>query len=186
VGSDEGTVVEIGIRSTTIRTFDNALISVPNLTLSNNSVKNWSKRLIGRRIKMHLGVTYTSNFDDIKNAIEDIKEMLLHHPEIATTNTQLKAHKEKSLRLISKEDARGVKTTLLVYLDSFGDSSINIMVYCFSRSVNWVDYLEVKQDVMFKIADIFKKNNLEFAFPSMSLYMPNVHDAQKIDGLEHE
>jgi len=187
VGSDEGTVVEIGIRSTTIRTFDNALISIPNLTIANSSVKNWSKRLIGRRIKMYLGVTYDSNFDNIKQAIEDIEQMLINHPNIATHKTKYNAALTKSLRLISKEDERGVKNTLLVYLDSFGDSSINIMVYCFSKSVNWVDYLEVKQDVMFQIADIFKKNHLEFAFPSMSLYMSENggdSDAKRIDGLE--
>ncbi len=186
VGNDEGTVVEIGIRSTTIRTFDNALISVPNLTIANNSVTNWSKRIIGRRIKMYLGVTYNSNFDDIQKAIEEIKEMLLDHPDIASSKTQFKTHKEKSLRLISKEDARGVKTTLLVYLDSFGDSSINIMVYCFSRSVNWIDYLEVKQDIMFKIADIFKNNHLEFAFPSMSLYMSETGELNKIGEVHNE
>jgi len=171
VGEDEGTVVEIGIRSTTIRTFDNALISIPNLSIANSSVKNWSKRLLGRRIKMYLGVTYDSNFDDIKKAIGEIEEMLLTHPQIATNKTQYKAKQDKSLRLISKEDERGVKNTLLVYLDSFGDSSINIMVYCFSKSVQWQDWLETKQDVMFKMAEIFEKNNLEFAFPSMSLYM---------------
>ncbi len=186
VGNDEGTVVEIGIRSTTIRTFDNALISVPNLTIANNSVTNWSKRIIGRRIKMYLGVTYNSNFDDIKKAIEEIKEMLFEHPDIASSKTQFKTHKEKSLRLISKEDARGVKTTLLVYLDSFGDSSINIMVYCFSRSVHWIDYLEVKQDIMFKIADIFKNNNLEFAFPSVSLYVPQDSQSNTMDEEQNE
>ncbi len=186
VGNDEGTVVEIGIRSTTIRTFDNALISVPNLTIANNSVTNWSKRIIGRRIKMYLGVNYNSNFDDIKKAIEEIKEMLFEHPDIASSKTQFKTHKDKSLRLISKEDARGVKTTLLVYLDSFGDSSINIMVYCFSRSVDWIDYLEVKQDIMFKIADIFKNNNLEFAFPSVSLYMPEGGQSNTIDEEQNE
>jgi len=186
VGKDEGTVVEIGIRSTTIRTFDNALISVPNFIIANNSVANWSKRIMGRRIKMYLGVTYNSNFDDIKKAIEDIKEMLLDHPDIASNKTQFKTHKEKSLRLISEEDARGVKTTLLVSLDSFGDSSINIMVYCFSKSVNWIDYLEVKQDIMFKIADIFKNNHLEFAFPSVSLYMPEAGQSHIIDEGQNE
>jgi MscS family membrane protein len=186
VGSDEGTVVEIGIRSTTIRTFDNALISIPNLTVANNSVKNWSKRLIGRRIKMYLGVTYDSNFNDIKKAIGEIETMLLEHPQIASHKTQYSGKQDKSLRLISKEDARGVKNTLLVYLDSFGDSSINIMVYCFSKSVNWVDWLEVKQDVMFKIAEIFEANNLEFAFPSMSLYMSESNETKKIEGLEEK
>jgi len=136
---------------------------------------------------MYLGVTYDSNFDDIKQAIADIEQMLINHPGIASAKTQYdsKNHERKSLRLISKEDERGVKKTLLVYLDSFGDSSINIMVYCFSKSVKWVDFLETKQDVMFQMAEIFEKNNLEFAFPSMSLYMSEGgEESKKIKGLE--
>jgi len=166
----EGIVIEIGLRSTTIRTFDNAMITIPNLQIANNSVKNWNKRLIGRRIKMYIGVTYESNFDDIKKAIADIKEMLLTHPNIATKHTKY-IDSQKSIKLLSKEDFRGVKRTLLVNLDSFGDSSVNIMIYCFSRSVKWTKYLDVKEDVMFKIAKILKDNNLEFAYPSMSLYI---------------
>lgn len=166
----EGTVIEIGLRSTTIRTFDNAMITIPNLQIANNSVKNWNKRLIGRRIKMYIGVTYESNFDDIKKAIIDIKEMLLTHPNIATKYTEY-IDSQKSIKLLSKEDFRGVKRTLLVNLDSFGESSVNIMVYCFSRSVKWEDYLNVKEDVMFKIAKILEDNNLEFAYPSMNLHI---------------
>jgi MscS family membrane protein len=168
----EGTVIEIGLRSTTIRTFDNAMITIPNLQIANNSIKNWNKRLIGRRIKMYIGVTYESNFDDIKKAITDIKQMLITHPNIATKHTEY-IDSQKSIKLLSKEDFRGVKRTLLVNLDSFGESSVNIMIYCFSRSVKWEDYLDVKEDVMFKIAEILKDNNLEFAYPSMSLYVNN-------------
>jgi MscS family membrane protein len=60
------------------------------------------------------------------------------------------------------------------------------MVYCFSKSVNWIDYLEVKQDIMFKIADIFKNNHLEFAFPSVSLYMPEAGQSHIIDEGQNE
>jgi MscS family membrane protein len=64
----------------------------------------------------------------------------------------------------------GIKKTLLVYLDEFDDSSINILVYCFSKSVDWEKWLATKQDVMEKIMDIFEQNSLEFAFPSLSIY----------------
>ncbi|MEA1920402.1 MAG: mechanosensitive ion channel family protein, partial [Campylobacterota bacterium] len=57
----DGTVVEIGFVSTAIRTFDNALISVPNEKLANAALKNWNRRQVGRRIKMHIGVTYGSD-----------------------------------------------------------------------------------------------------------------------------
>jgi MscS family membrane protein len=80
----EGTVVEIGFISTMIRTFDNALITVPNATLANTPLKNWSKRTVGRRIKMHVGVAYGSKREDVMKAIEEIERMLMNHPGIAT------------------------------------------------------------------------------------------------------
>jgi len=164
-----GTVVEIGLRASTIRTFDNALISIPNFELANKGVKNWSRRNIGRRIKMNIGVTYQSSFDDIRQAIVDIRDMLKEHPGIANERTQYQ-HLNRQAKLVSMEDFKGVKRTTLVYMDEFADSSINILVYCFSRSVVWSEWLEVKEDVMFKIGDILEKNNLEFAYPSLTLH----------------
>lgn len=164
-----GTVVEIGLRASTVRTFDNALISIPNFELANKGVKNWSRRSIGRRIKMNLGVTYQSSFDDIRQAIVDIRAMLKDHPGIANESTKYNYFNRKA-KLVSMDDFKGVKRTTLVYMDEFADSSINILVYCFSRSVVWSEWLEVKEDVMYKIVDIMEKNNLEFAYPSMTLY----------------
>lgn len=170
VDGKEGTVIEIGLRSTTIRTFDNAMITIPNLTIANADVINWNKRLLGRRIKMYIGVTYESNFKDIRNAINDIETMLHEHPKIAGQKTEY-SDQRRSLKLLSKEDLKGVKRTLLVYLDNFSDSSIDILVYCFTKSVVWSEWLAVKQDVMFKIADILEKNNLSFAYPALSVHL---------------
>jgi MscS family membrane protein len=168
-GDVDGTVVEIGLRATTIRTFDNALISVPNFELSNSPVKNWTRRRIGRRIKMNIGVTYASDFDNIKQAIEEIKEMLKSHPGIANEYTSF-LNSDRHAKLVSVEDFKGIKRTTLVYMDEFADSSINILLYCFSRTVIWNEWLEVKEDIMFKIADILKKNHLEFAYPTMTIH----------------
>ncbi len=165
----DGTVVEIGLRATTIRTFDNALISVPNFELANSGIKNWSRRNIGRRIKMTVGVTYESDFDDIKKAIEEIREMLKNHPGIANEHTSY-LNPTRQAKLVSIEDFKGIKRTTLVYMDEFADSSINILIYCFSRTVVWNEWLEIKEDVMFKIAEILKNNKLEFAYPTMTIH----------------
>ena len=164
-----GTVVEIGLRATTIRTFDNALISVPNYKLTDESIKNWSRRTLGRRIKMEIGVTYESDFKDIRHAIEDIRKMLKEHPGIANENTSF-AHSQRAAKLVSIQDLKGIKRTTLVYMDEFSDSSIDILVYCFSRSVVWNEWLAVKEDVMFKIADIIQANNLQFAYPALTIH----------------
>ena len=177
-GDIAGTVVELGFGSTKVRTFDNALISVPNSVLANQSVKNWSKRSVGRRIKMHIGVTYNSNRKDLQKAVEEIKELFENHPSIATerkTRTTAKAS-----RLVKVEDKYGIKKTLLVYLDQFSASSMDILIYAFTKSVVWNEWLETKEELLYEIWKILEKNNLEFAFPSQSLYIEN----QNIDRIE--
>jgi len=164
----EGTVVEIGMRSTTIRTFDNSFITVPNATLANSEIKNWNKRKIGRRIKTKIGVSYDSSKKDLSNAVNEIKEMLLNHPGIATSKTQFNST-QRSLNLVKKEDLYGVKKTLLVYFDEFNSSSLDILIYCFTKSIDWEEWLSVKQDVYYKIWEILEKNNLQIAFPTQTI-----------------
>ena len=166
----EGTVVEIGLRVTTIRTFDNALISIPNANLANTDIVNWSKRELGRRIKMSLGIKYNSKSENIKKAIEQIRAMLIKHPNIASKNTEFTKRKNVEAKILSYEDAHGIKRNLLVYLDEFSDSSITILIYCFTKTIDWHGWLDVKEDVMHKIMEILEENNLEFAFPSLSIY----------------
>ncbi|MGR9115316.1 MAG: mechanosensitive ion channel family protein [Gammaproteobacteria bacterium] len=165
IGDEEGTVVEIGLRSTTIRTFDNALITIPNSVISVSSVRNWNRRAIGRRIKMHIGVTYESDMDHIRQALEDIRAMLREHPGIANPKEKYKKIARK-YRLSSIEDTHGIKATQLVYLDRYNDFSIDILIYCFAKTVNWEEWLQVKEDVLFKIAEILRKNQLNFAYPT--------------------
>jgi MscS family membrane protein len=170
IDDKEGIVVEIGLRVTTLRTFDNALIAIPNGTFASKEVKNWNKRKIGRRIKMNIGVKYNSKVEDIQNAVIQIREMLQQHPDIATPNTKYEYIYQDMTKLVSKDDLEGVRTTLLVYLDQFSSSSIDILVYCFSQSVEWEEWLKTKEDVMQKIMKIIDENSLEFAFPSLSVY----------------
>ena len=184
-GDIEGTVVEMGLRRTTIRTFDNAMLFVPNSLLANSSVRNWNRRKRGRRIRMQIGVTYSSTPDQIRSCVKDIKTMLLNHPKIAkdTDDRPPLSHYELDLKqnIVSLDDLLGYKSNLFVVLDEFADSSINILVYCFSTTVNWGEWLDVRQDVMLKIMDIIASHNLSFAFPSQSLYieeMPKVSLAQ--------
>ncbi len=180
VNNSEGTVVEIGLRVTTLRTFDNALIAIPNGTIASNDVKNWSRRTLGRRIKLSLGVKYDSKPVDIRNAITQIRQMLQDHKGIATTKTNYTYRKYKRTKLVSEEDSIGVKRTLLVYLDELSDSSINILVYCFTKTTDWNQWLETKEDVIYKIMDILENNNLEFAYPSLSIYQENDSNAKSL------
>ncbi len=178
VDGKEGTVVEIGLRVTTIRTFDNALIAIPNATLANKEVKNWSRRIVGRRIKMKVSLTYDSDRKALQRAVEEIRVMLSEHPKIATERTEYQEKGRKSAKLVSKEDALGVKRTLLVYLDAFSDSSIDILIYAFTKSTVWQEWLEAKEDVLYKIMEIVERNGLRFAFPTVTIDYPEEEKKQ--------
>ena len=127
---------------------------------------------------MSVGVTYDSPMESIKQCIRDIREMLLAHPDIAKSSEDgIKVDSyEFALKqnIVSMQDLLGYKNNLFVVLDAFEDSSINILVYCFSKSVVWGDYLTTKEDVMLKIMKIVEKNNLSFAFPSQSVYVESL------------
>jgi len=107
---------------------------------------------------------------DVQAALTDIKAMLAQHPDIANPTEKhhilqtSRKHTQRSF--LSQEDLQGIKATQLVFLDRYNDFSIDILVYCFSKTVNWVEWLGVKEDVLFKIAQILDKNNLSFAYPT--------------------
>ena len=173
-GEVNGIVVEIGFISTDIRTFDNALITVPNEKLANAPLKNWNRRKIGRRIMMHVGVTYGSDREQLGKAIEAIREMLYNHPDTVRpgeADEELYQELQKrEKKLVSVDDKFGIKTNLMVYLDQLSASSMDILIYTFTNTVNWQEWLTVKQDIIFKIWEILDAHGLSFAFPSQSLY----------------
>ncbi len=170
-GDIEGTVVEIGLRATTIRTFENALVTVPNSNLAGQAIINWSKRKVGRRIKFHVQVLYSSQIEQLRKTINDIRKMLYEHPDIATPRLKFEElSRAKINKLLAKEDELGIKNNLFVYLDRLNDSSIDILVYCFTKTTDWERWLQIKEDIIMKVIDIVRSNGLEFAFPSQSIY----------------
>ena len=144
----EGTVEDIGMRTTKIRSFQNTLITLPNQAIANSHIENFSRRKT-RRIKMSIGITYSASSQQISNIVNDIRTMLKTHPDISQ------------------------KSTLLVNFTSFNDSSLGIFIYTFANTANWADYMNIKEDVNLKIMKIVEDNNAHFAFPSQSLYIEN-------------
>ncbi|WP_457560657.1 mechanosensitive ion channel family protein [Caminibacter sp.] len=145
VAGAEGIVEDIGIRTTKIRAFDKRLIVVPNATIANSNVENFSRRN-KRRIMMRIGLVYDTPVEVIKKIVEDIRSMLLNHPDIA---------KDESL---------------LIYFDEFDDSALSIFCYFFTTTSVWADYLRIREDINLKIKEIVEKNGSSFAFPSSSVY----------------
>lgn len=146
-GDMEGTVEAIGFRSTKIRTFAKTLISVPNNVIANMALDNFS-RMPKRRIKLNVGVTYETTTEQMREAVRQIRELLKTHPAID-------------------------QEFFLVNFTDFGASSLDIMVYCFTTSTVWGEYLDAREDVCLKIMEILEGLGLEIAFPSTSVYLRN-------------
>ncbi len=168
----EGFVTEMGITSTKIRTFDNALVTIPNSKLVNDYLKNWSRRMVGRRIKFHLKIKHTNNLKELDRVIYEIYEMLHKHPDIVNENKLIYLKSMKMMYqdgLFNLEDKYGVRRTLLVYLDNIDEYSYNILVYAFSISVNWEEWLRVKQDIIKNIIQIIDNSELELSIPKYEI-----------------
>lgn len=168
---EEGTIVDVGFINTRIRTFDNGLLSIPNKKITEHSYINWSRRKVGRQIKMDIGITYDSKKEDIRRGIQEIEEMLLKHPDISPASAKFNKKRVSGGRLVAVGDEYGLKNTTFVKLKAFGDFAIIFEIYTFSKTVNWMEWLNVKEDIMFRIMDILENNNLEFAFPTNTVYL---------------
>ena len=141
----EGTVEEIGWRLTRIRTFDQRPLYVPNAAFSTLSVENPS-RMRNRRIHETVGIRY-DDLAVLPAIVADVRQMLREHPDIDS------------------------KRTLIVNLLHFGASSLDIMVYTFTKTTVWVDFHVIKQDVLLKIAAIVAGHGAEMAFPTRTVHV---------------
>lgn len=150
-GIVEGTVEDIGFRSTMIRRFDKAPVYVPNSKLADNAVTNFSA-MTHRRIYWMIGVEYDTTIEQLKTIRDGIYEYVTASPDFA--------------------DAEEVST--FVRIDSFNDSSIDILLYCFTRTTNWGEWLKVKEALAYKVKEIVESAGTGFAFPSRSIYVDYV------------
>lgn len=141
----EGSVEEIGIRSTRIRTTLRSLVTVPNAVVANAAIANWSKRR-RRKSEFYIGLTYDTSLKQIQNITKQIEQYLILHEQISEDN-------------------------IIVLFENYGDSSLNIMCSFYANIVSRKEFLHVQQDVNFAIMDIVEKNNSSFAFPTQSLYI---------------
>ncbi len=143
----EGVVEHIGWRLTRIRTFDKRPLYVPNGAFSTISVENPS-RMSNRRIRTTIGVRY-KDAPKMAAILSDVEKMLIEHPEIDT------------------------QQTLMVNLIEFGPSSLNFLVYTFTKTTNWVKFQAIQQEIFLKIIDIIDQHGAECAFPTMTLDVPD-------------
>ncbi len=151
MGAIEGTVEEVGLRTTRVRTFANSLITVPNLMFTTQSINNWS-RMQKRRIKMTVGVTYDTSPEKMDLLVNRIREIIV-------------------------EDDKIRNDFYLVNFDNFGPHSLDVFIYCFTLTTNWGEFLQAKQGFMLKIMHAVEALGLSFAFPTQSVHVESLPGA---------
>lgn len=145
VGDIEGIVEDIGFRSTRIRTWPATLVAIPNKTVANATIDNWSK-MPKRRVSQTVGVTYKTSVEQMERVLSAIQELL-------------------------KKDKDVDKEFMVVRFTDFGESSLNILVYYFTKSTSFGDYLETKERINLSIMRILKNMGLSIAFPTHTVYL---------------
>lgn len=141
----EGSVETVGFRSTRIRTFYNSLITLPNSRLTTAVVDNMGRRRY-RRIKMMLGVQYDTSPAQIEAFCEGIRELIGRHPYTR-------------------------KDYYHVYFNELGDSSLNILLYCFLECPDWSVELQEKHRLLLDILRLAAQLDVSFAFPTRTLHL---------------
>jgi len=147
-GVVEGTVEHIGFRSTMVRRFDLSPVFVPNQKLSDSAVTNFSN-MTYRRIYWKVGLEFRASLDQLKTIRDQIEEYL-----------------RTSGAFVTPPEA-----SLFVRYDSFNESSIDLMLYAFTRTTVWAEWLEHKENLAYRIKEIVEGAGCAFAFPSQSIYI---------------
>lgn len=134
-----GTVEEIGLRSTKIRTFHNSLVTVPNSLLSDNNIDNLGQRIY-RRYKTTLVLKYDTPSDNIVEFTNRISDCISQHPETR-------------------------KDFFMVYMSDFNMYGIEVLVYTFFEVSDWNKEMKAKHELIKSILDIKDELKIEFAIP---------------------
>ena len=154
-----GTVEEITLSTVKIRKFSKAIQSIPNGILANASITNWS-RMTNRRIKMDLGLDYSTNANQFKAILSRIK------------------------KLIADDDRVDHTVSEMVHMVNFNSSSIDINLYYFTKTTDWVLWREIIEDHMLKFIGIIEEEGSSFAFPSRSIYVEGINQGDLIQGID--
>ncbi len=152
-GEVEGVVEQIGFRSTLVRRFDSTPVMVPNYKFAEQSVTNYTRRH-HRRIRWLIGLEYRTTIDQLRNIRNEINTLIENENDFA----------------------KNENASFYVRIDSFSDSSIDMLVQVFTVTNDWGEFLKTKENLAVKIIEIVENNNAGFAFPSQSLYLEKFSD----------
>ena len=146
-----GTIEEVGVRATRIRTPKNSLTYVPNAKIADSIINNLGMRVY-RQYNTNLGITYDSSPESIELFVKGLREIIIMHPHIKDDNFE-------------------------VHLNSFGDSSINIMMNMYFDTKIWSEELKYRHEVMIAIIKLAEGMGIRFAFPTRTLHIEEMPKA---------
>ena len=149
VGDAEGTVEEVGFRSTRIRTFYNSLISVPNSNIANTDIDNLGLREY-RRFKTVLNLTYSTKPAQIEAFVEGIKGIV-------------------------KSNSHFRQDMYEVHFNSLGAHSLDVLVYVFFKVPDWSTELQQRHNFLIEIMKLAEEVGVEFAFPTQTLHVDSLY-----------
>jgi MscS family membrane protein len=144
-GDVEGTVEELGFRSTRVRTFYNSLVTVPNASLVRANVDNYGRRKY-RRYSTKLGLAYDTPAEKIDAFCEGVRELIRQHPYTRKDYYQ-------------------------VYFNDYGESSLQMLVYIFFEAPDWSVELRERHRFLNDVLRLAAKLGVEFAYPTQTLYL---------------
>ena len=145
IGDFEGTVEQVGFRSTRIRTFADSLISVPNARITDTEVNNMGRRS-WRRYSTTLGLAYHTDPDRIQAFVEGVRAIVRANPKMR-------------------------RDYYIVEFVTFADSSLNIMVYTFIEAANWNEEMRTRHIFNLDILRLAERLEVDFAFPTQTLHV---------------
>ena len=141
----EGTVEDINLRSTTIRTLDDFTINVPNNVIANEEITNVSQ-INKRLIDITVGVEYGTSNEKLDKAVGILKS-------------------------IAKDDENIIGEGVFASIETLADSSINLRLFCYTSETVWAKYKVIKGNIIRQIIHKFRAEDINFAFPSTSVYI---------------
>lgn len=150
----EGTIIEVGMRSTRIKTFYDSIITLPNGMLTNVQIDNMGKRQY-RRFSTKIGVQYDTPPEKIDQFCQGIREIILSHPYTR-------------------------KDYFHVYFNGMGNFSLDILLYVFWEVAEWSQELQEKHKLLLEIVKLGHSMGVEFAFPTQTLHLKGLEASQNI------
>ncbi len=144
-GDRVGTVEDISLRSTRVRTLDRSELSIPNGSLATMNVENFTRR---DKIWFNptVGVRYETSPDQLRYLLAEVRRMLYEHPKVETESARIR-------------------------LAGFDTSSLSLEIFSYVQIRDFTEFTAIREDLLLRIMEIVKKSGSDFAFPSQTVYM---------------